>query len=656
MDLGDCIFDLGDNGVFTMSLNHSWGSAGPVIMPNYYYANWYSPDGEKYSRLDLCTKTIPKEDLFDFFEEKSLFYQRSPASLKGQVELMAEKIRHEDAVVLPETAIKIDDNHILLVFIGVVGEPTLRIINILESKIEFQCHLKEIFNQEVLMEEVGNNQQIMNGNIFLIRERVKILYVWNSYFVVAPPGYDFYLFKANINGVKQIDLDGDSIFDYGSISNDLVFKNVRGSAEISISTLSGKELKSVVVSKFNGWMFGFDGCEIPGRFVLGHEGGTIELFDDGIDLQKGYRPVPKAGKNEQIRVKLSRCGRYITTIDYLDHRIIDTKNNLIADVDVPRRDEADRDVFVEVAGFSPDFMATKDAFHVVHRGVLISTPYTSLVWEPVVEAKPARKAGTKEKSKFSTRLLKKWRRPYVQLMQEKKGSEPAESKSHLYGVTGLPAGTQWPSFKGQPMLLLCSMAFDEVAHLLLGQDFPEKGVLLVFVAVDEQGEIIENEFTPAKIDIMYLPETAVLLPLPILVPSKSAISLKMTPGKNDLPYIDSAVVEAEELSDEKLEAYRSHLEAMDAEPPSLDFRFGGYPNAVQNNTLERESEGFSETGELYELSDDINASLKWRLLLQFDSDDEFMWGTDMGKLYLMINEDDLVEKNFSRVVAITAGS
>ncbi len=43
----------------------------------------------------------------------------------------------------------------------------------------------------------------------------------------------------------------------------------------------------------------------------------------------------------------------------------------------------------------------------------------------------------------------------------------------------------------------------------------------------------------------------------------------------------------------------------------------------------------------------------WRLLLQLDSDDnpKWMWG-DAGRLYFWIREQDLAERNFSRVWCI----
>lgn len=56
-------------------------------------------------------------------------------------------------------------------------------------------------------------------------------------------------------------------------------------------------------------------------------------------------------------------------------------------------------------------------------------------------------------------------------------------------------------------------------------------------------------------------------------------------------------------------------------------------------------------GDSQDLSlDEINKALKWKLLLQFDSDNnlEISWG-DWGRIYFFIHEDDLKKQNFDNV-------
>lgn len=46
---------------------------------------------------------------------------------------------------------------------------------------------------------------------------------------------------------------------------------------------------------------------------------------------------------------------------------------------------------------------------------------------------------------------------------------------------------------------------------------------------------------------------------------------------------------------------------------------------------------------------------RWGLLLQVDSDDAFMWSTDSGTLFFLIEEDALAARDVTRVVALTQG-
>ena len=61
--------------------------------------------------------------------------------------------------------------------------------------------------------------------------------------------------------------------------------------------------------------------------------------------------------------------------------------------------------------------------------------------------------------------------------------------------------------------------------------------------------------------------------------------------------------------------------------PAPGHRLGGYPTVVHHDALE------SDAGS--------GASEGWRLLLQLASDDPIMWGTDTGRLYLLVHEEDL---------------
>jgi hypothetical protein len=123
-----------------------------------------------------------------------------------------------------------------------------------------------------------------------------------------------------------------------------------------------------------------------------------------------------------------------------------------------------------------------------------------------------------------------------------------------------------------------------------------------------------------------------------------------------LPDTGSAIVEGAHLDEPNLEAYREHLEKRGWLDQPNGHRLGGYPTILQNNDLE--AQAAVKAGDLDDYPRDmaeVAEAARWRLLLQLDSDDEFMWGTDSGMLYFMIRDDDLAKRDFSRVVALCEG-
>jgi uncharacterized protein YwqG len=97
---------------------------------------------------------------------------------------------------------------------------------------------------------------------------------------------------------------------------------------------------------------------------------------------------------------------------------------------------------------------------------------------------------------------------------------------------------------------------------------------------------------------------------------------------------------------ESRQAYTRWYDRRWREPPSGGWRLGGYASQLQSTPLEVDA---AATG----LGPADPAH--WCLLLQADSDDVHMWGTDSGLLYFMVPRADLAQADFSRVVALTAG-
>ena len=185
---------------------------------------------------------------------------------------------------------------------------------------------------------------------------------------------------------------------------------------------------------------------------------------------------------------------------------------------------------------------------------------------------------------------------------------------------------------------------------------PKRGGLLFFVAVDEDGEpILDDSFNPKAVHVMFLQELASYPSAQDNAPCAPEQAIKFEQSHSDMPQTDAVIVLAEKLSDDDFERYRILLEGTLPDGAEAGHRMGGYPHLLQSNDIEAQAH-FKSTGKYpTDSATDTALAAKWQLLLQLDSDDVFMWGTDSGLLYFMINEHDLALGNFSKVIALSEG-
>lgn len=172
---------------------------------------------------------------------------------------------------------------------------------------------------------------------------------------------------------------------------------------------------------------------------------------------------------------------------------------------------------------------------------------------------------------------------------------------------------------------------------------------MVFAATDEGGDVaIDDSFNPTAVRVMVVSQLAAR---PTPAPSGASDwperqPLQPVAGKAVWPQPDAALVQALGWAPEAIESYRQHLDSQVPEDAGNGHLLLGYPAVLQNNDLEMDAA----------CEHDLPGGPRaWRLLLQLDSDDTLMWGTDSGRLYLMVHESDLAAGDFSRVVALTQG-
>jgi hypothetical protein len=166
---------------------------------------------------------------------------------------------------------------------------------------------------------------------------------------------------------------------------------------------------------------------------------------------------------------------------------------------------------------------------------------------------------------------------------------------------------------------------------------PTAGWLQCFVGLDAEGEValVKGTFDPAAVLVRHErdPQAA-----PAALPDGHvpARALRLAPDRADLPPPDHPRV-GELVAPAERAAYAAWYDHRGAVP--LGWRLGGHASAVQPQLPETLA----------------GRDPPHELLLQFDSDDVFMWGTDTGLLYVLLPQGDAERGDFSRAVGVTAG-
>lgn len=239
-------------------------------------------------------------------------------------------------------------------------------------------------------------------------------------------------------------------------------------------------------------------------------------------------------------------------------------------------------------------------------------------------------------------------KPFIEI-QAKAEDNLRLSQSKFSGFPYFPKGLQYPTdSKGQAMFLLAQINFSETPKL---ESFPEKGILQFYIANgnDVYGACFENPVKQDDFKVLYFPEVVedehLLVTkfdflqepdmLPIEKQSSLTFSLKHAPmSVYDCQFEPTILNIDSKLKYELYENYKKVYEEHEKLFRSEGHKLGGYPYFTQNDPREFET----YKGEEY------------MLLFQMDTDDKagIMWG-DCGVANFFISEQDLLNKNFSRV-------
>ena len=225
--------------------------------------------------------------------------------------------------------------------------------------------------------------------------------------------------------------------------------------------------------------------------------------------------------------------------------------------------------------------------------------------------------------------------------------------SYFGGEVELPKNVPWPSKDGRPLTLLACIDLEEARMAHCVPWLPASGRLLFFYDIEQQPWGYDPKDRGSWSVIHITADTAsstatssraeALARKPVgFVKIESIPSYERV---HDLNLNDAETNQLFDLQEKQYQGGRQH-------------QLGGYPSPAQGDDMELECQLASAgvyCGNPEGYKDPRVATLKdgakdWRLLLQFDSDDDLgvMWG-DCGKLYFWVREQDSRAGRFENV-------
>ena len=225
----------------------------------------------------------------------------------------------------------------------------------------------------------------------------------------------------------------------------------------------------------------------------------------------------------------------------------------------------------------------------------------------------------------------------------------APSRSHFGGVPNLPAGIDWPQRNGARLGFLARLSLAEIHRAHPIDWLPHDGALLFFYDINGQAWGFDPKDRGSAV-VLRVPD----LPDPASQPdARTRGHESALPHRNaafrridTLPSVERDAAGALELSDKESDLYIDLANEVFHGAPK--HQVAGLPAPVQGDRMELECQLVSNglyCGDESGYADPRVGPLapgaaNWRLLLQFDTDDDLgvMWG-DAGVIYYWVEAD-----------------
>jgi uncharacterized protein YwqG len=233
-----------------------------------------------------------------------------------------------------------------------------------------------------------------------------------------------------------------------------------------------------------------------------------------------------------------------------------------------------------------------------------------------------------------------------------------ESASFLGGKPLVGSAFDWPRKNKKPLAFIAQLDLGEINNDQVINWLPQNGRLLFFYDLEEWpwgfdpndkgGWAVIYDRSAGDLRFQESPSDQIM--------EHPASKVKYISSEQFVSYPDAQRINYAEvgLSEKDDDDYYEFIEGVYGESPR--HQVGGFPSPVQNDEMEDECQMVSggvncggpdgyKSEEAKQLRTQNN---DWRLLLQFDSDDDVdaMWG-DLGMLYFWVRESDAKNLDFS---------
>jgi len=218
------------------------------------------------------------------------------------------------------------------------------------------------------------------------------------------------------------------------------------------------------------------------------------------------------------------------------------------------------------------------------------------------------------------------------------------SRSHFGGSPGLPPEIAWPEHDGARLAFLARLSLPDIHRAHPIEWLPRDGALLFFYDIANQpwGFDPKDRGGWAVLHVPDLADAASPPRISLGLPQRNVVFRRI----EVLPSFDREAVEQLTLSSKESDRYADLSDAVFGDEPR--HQIAGFPSTIQDDGMELESQLASNgvyCGDEQFNSDSRVPSLtpgavNWRLLLQFDSEDDLdvMWG-DAGLIYYWVEAD-----------------